>query len=206
MSALVAASLWSEPADRRGETADRLAAAGLARWHWDVSDGRFTVPGGFDPEEAGALMARTGVPGEAHLMVLDPVRHAPAWAEICRRVVVHVEAAGWRDAVALTREAGAAAAVAVSPDTPLESVVGLDPDVGVLVMSVRPGHAGAAFLPATVGRVGALAGRAALGVDGGVTRDLARECRRAGATWVVSGTDLCASPDPAGWLADLAAP
>ena len=48
MSLTVAASLWSTPKDRLDSEALRLAAAGLRRWHWDVSDGVLAAPGGFD--------------------------------------------------------------------------------------------------------------------------------------------------------------
>ena len=69
-------------------------------------------------------------------------------------------------------------------------------------MAVEPGHAGSGFLPATLDRLDGLAGRALLGVDGSVDADCARECRAHGATWLVSGSSLCAAPDPAQWLRD----
>lgn len=202
----VAASLWSTPRDRLDAEAARLAAAGLRRWHWDVSDGRFAAPGGFDPATAARLTAATGLPGEAHLMLTDPRPALDAWADVCATVVVHVESAGWREAVDHLRARGARPGVAVSPHTPLDALDGLPPDVAVLVMAIVPGQAGSTFLPATTARLDALAGRtggpdgAGLGVDGGVTLAHARRCARHGATWVVSGSALCGAPDPAAWL------
>lgn len=198
---LVAASLWSVPEPDRPATADRLAAAGLRRWHWDVSDGDFAAPGGFTPQQAADLMDRTGVPGEAHLMVTDPLPVIADWAAICTRVFVHVEAAHWAEALDRIRADGRAlGGLAISPDTPLDR---LPPEVPVLVMSIQPGQAGATFRPGTLARLQALADRDDLGVDGGVDLPRARDCATHGATWLVSGTALCAAHDLTPWLPAL---
>ncbi|GIG26090.1 hypothetical protein [Cellulomonas denverensis] len=196
---LVAASLWSVPAEQRPATADRLAAAGLRRWHWDVSDGGFAAAGGFDPDEAAELGARTGVPGEAHLMVTDPLDRVDAWAAVCDRVIVHVEARGWRSALDRVVELGARPGIALSPGTPAVLPPDLPDGTAVLVMAIVPGTAGAAFRPQTLDRLDRLA-HPELGVDGGITPELARSCAAHGATWVVSGGSLCAAPDPRAWL------
>lgn len=200
----VAASMWSVPPAEREAVVRRLAAAGLRRWHWDHSDGSLGPAGGFGPDEAARITRATRLAAEAHLMVADPLAVLAAWTW-CDTVVVHVEADRWADAVAGVRSAGRAAAVAIAPSTPLDAVTDLDPDVGVLVMSVAPGHAGTTFVPETFDRVAALRGRTPIGVDGGMTLPLARECIAQGATWIVSGTDLCGCSDPRRWLADLGA-
>jgi ribulose-phosphate 3-epimerase len=197
----VAASLWSTPQPDRAAAATRLTAAGVRRFHWDVSDGVFTLPGGFTSVEAGALAHASGpVASEAHLMVCEPVRHVGDWTALCDTVAVHVESDGWGEAVAFVRDAGRRPVVAVGPGTPLEQVLSLPTDVGVLVMAVPPGHAGSRFDPDTLGRLDALDDRPTLGVDGGVDAERARQCRSHGATWVVSGSSLCSAPDHAAWL------
>ena len=171
--------------------------------HWDVSDGRFTVPGGFDVEEAQALTDAGGPPGcEVHLMVERPLDHVGAWLDLCDLVAVHVESADWRETVRTVEAAGRRAAVAISPRTPVEAVVELPHHVGVLVMAVEPGHAGSGFLPATLDTLDQLAGRPLLGVDGSVDAGRGRACRRHGATWLVSGASLCGARDSAQWLRD----
>jgi ribulose-phosphate 3-epimerase len=200
MMVTVAASLWSTPRDRIDAEARRLAAAGLRRWHWDVSDGVFADPGGFDIDTVGRIGHATGLPGEAHLMVSDPLTSVDAWAEVCDTVIVHVEAEGWERAVDRVRHRGVRPGVAISPDTPVSTLTDLPDDVAVLVMSIVPGRAGATFMPATLERLSSLAGRAHLGVDGGVTLALARDCGAHGATWVVSGSSLCGCDDPGAWL------
>lgn len=209
MTLVVAASLWSTPPDRLADEAVRLAAAGLTRWHWDVSDGVFAAPGGFDPDTVSRLSHLTGLPGEAHLMVCDPLAEIDAWTAVCDTVIVHVEAAGWATAVSRIRAAGRRAGVAISPSTPLSTLDDLPPDVAVLVMSITPGQAGSTFLPSTLSRLDALGSRAGaggLGVDGGMTLDHAHDCAAHRATWVVSGSALCGAPDPAAWLERASAP
>ena len=135
-------------------------------------------------------------------MVTDPLVHVDAWTDLCELVIVHVEADGWASAVERVQARGRRAGVAISPRTPLATIDAVRDDVAVLVMSITPGHAGATFEPATLDRLALLSGRSQLGVDGGVTLDLARACADHGATWVVSGSALCGCADPASWLVD----
>ena len=204
MTLCTAASLWSVPPPDRPAEAERIAAAGVQHLHWDVTDGEFARAGGFDPDTASRLTAAAGVDAEVHLMVADPLAHVDAWTDLCDLVVVHVEADRWREAVHRIERRGARPAVAVSPDTALEAVP--PGDLPVLVMSVIPGHGGSTFRPATYDRLRALSGGRLLGVDGGVDQEAARLSRQAGAGWLISGTALLASPDPAGWLATVIGP
>jgi Ribulose-phosphate 3 epimerase family len=98
--------------------------------------------------------------------------------------------------------------VAVSPGTSASAVQahGEAARLGVLVMSVEPGRAGSTFDLRTPDRVREVGGRRLLGVDGAVTSDRVPDLVRAGASWVVSGTDLLRSPDPAGWLSRVRTP
>ncbi len=204
MTLRTAASRWSVPPTDQPAEAERLAAAGVRHLHWDVTDGEFARAGGFDPDTASRLTAAAGVDAEVHLMVSDPLTHVDAWTDLCDLVVVHVEARGWREALHRIERRGARPAVALSPGTPTGTVP--SGELATLVMSVLPGHGGSAFRPSTYDRLRALAGRRLLGVDGGVDRESGRLSRAAGATWLVSGTALLSSPDPAEWLAGLAAP
>jgi ribulose-phosphate 3-epimerase len=73
-------------------------------------------------------------------------------------------------------------------------------------MSVEPGRAGSAFDLRTPDRVREVGGRRLLGVDGAVTSDRVPDLVRAGASWIVSGTDLLRSPNPAAWLSRVRTP
>ncbi|WP_413317233.1 hypothetical protein AA0Z99_10815 [Agrococcus sp. 1P02AA] len=199
----VAASLWSTHASLVDQEARRLALGGVQRFHWDASDGQLGPAGGFAPSDARRIHAHTGTTGEAHLMTLEPERDLDAWLECCDTIVVHRTAPGWLEAVERIEAAGRRAAVAVEHDRDLE---GLDRSLGVLVMSVRPGHAGSGFDLAALDRVRAAAnaGHRSIGVDGSVTPELGWALVDAGADWLVSGGSLTGAASPAEWLDRLA--
>jgi ribulose-phosphate 3-epimerase len=128
------------------------------------------------------LTMGVGVGAETHLMVTDPLAHVDAWTDFC----------------------GVRPALALSPGTGLDTVP--SQELPVLVMSVQPGHGGSTFLPSTYDRLRQLAGTRLLGVDGGVDQQAALRSRAAGANWVVSGTALLNSPDPAQWIRSVDGP
>ncbi|MDF2806510.1 MAG: hypothetical protein K0S43_1456 [Cellulosimicrobium sp.] len=194
----VAASFWSTPRDRVAAEADRLARAGLRTVHWDHTDGRFAAAGGFTAAEAAEVTAGNGLAAEAHLMVEEPLREVDRWTDFCELVVVHAGTRDWRAALDRVRARGARAGVALSPGVEVPEV---EPGTDVLVMSITPGLAGSTFQVDALATVGRVAGPGhAVGLDGGVTRSIVPHALDAGATWLVSGTDLVASEDPLGWL------
>ena len=86
---------------------------------------------------------------DIHLMIEQPDRWAPAYAEAgAESVTFHVEAAG--APVRLARELrkiGARAAMALKPVTPIEPYEDLLPELDmVLIMTVEPGFGGQSFL------------------------------------------------------------
>lgn len=195
---LVAASFWSSPRDRVLAETERLARAGLTRVHWDHTDGQFARPGGFTAQEALAITEATGVAAEAHLMVQDPLPAVDAWTEFSVRVVVHAGTHRWREALERIQHRGVRAGVAVAGGEPAPEV---GEDVDVLVMSITPGEAGSTFRPSALETVRAsVAPARAVGLDGGVTAQIVPGAVAAGARWLVSGTDLVSSADPAQWL------
>lgn len=189
----VSASLWSVAPEYLELEARRLAAAGLESWHWDRADGSLGPAGGFSAAQARALAELTGLESEAHLMLLDPLSELDEWLDFCSIVVVHAASPVAAEALERVAAAGVRGALAFSPRDPLgmHSADGID----ALVMSVEPGHGGSAFLPGALDRVRELSTRHdAVGVDGGVTAERARDARAAGASWIVSGTALLADP------------
>lgn len=186
----VAGSLWSVAPHERLDVALRLRDAGLRRVHWDMTDGRFAAAGGFRAPDAAVLARRTGLSAEAHIMAVRSLGEVDEWTDFCDLVIVHFESEDWAPAVDRIQRRGATPGIAVSPHTPVADV---PHDIAVLCMSVVPGQAGSAFDERTPARVAALRdaspGRR-IGVDGGVRHDRLEELTRAGADWVVVGTDL----------------
>ena len=200
----VSGSLWSVPVDEQLEAARTLQAAGLRRLHWDMSDGQFASPGGFDAVRAQVITGATGLAAEAHVMAARPAGEVDAWTDFCDLVVVHVESDGWERAVDRVVQRGCTPGLAISPRTPVSAVPG---DTAVLCMAVIPGTAGSAFDDGVLEKVAALrrlCPTRPTGIDGGVRRRHVEEATRAGAHWLVVGTDLFLGDGRSRWSDVLA--
>ena len=189
--------------------ADELARiAPTADWaHVDVMDGHFVPNLTLGLPVVEALIAATSLPVDCHLMIEDPDRWAPQYAEAgAGSVTFHVEAAAApvRLARAL-RSAGARAGVALKPATPVEPYADLLPELDMLlVMTVEPGFGGQSFLDVVLPKLRrareAIAGRDLdvwLQVDGGVSADTIERCAEAGADVFVAGSAVYGADDPA---------
>lgn len=198
MTIRVAGSLWSVPYEQLRETAERLVTAGLQVWHWDRADGTVGPPGGFSARTARELTASTRIRAEAHLMLIDPLREIDAWAAFCELIVVHSRSPRWQEAHARIRANGVQPGLAISPDEPIPQ--DLAPDVAVLIMTVSPGHAGACFLAHRLALLGDIPRHPLRGVDGSVDLERGLRARSHGANWLISGTALTSTADPAQWL------
>src|SRR3954452_555995 len=154
-----------------------------------------------------ALVKVSPLPIDTHLMIEDPDRWAPAYAEAgAASVTFHAEAAGApvRLARAL-RSAGARAGVALKPHTPVEPFVDLLPEIDMLlVMTVDPGFGGQGFLDVCLPKIrrARQAIRDAgldvwLQVDGGITLEAVERAAAAGADVFVAGSAVYGADDAA---------
>jgi ribulose-phosphate 3-epimerase len=146
------------------------------------------------------------LPLDAHLMIADPDRWAPAYADAgLDSVTFHVEAAA--APVRLARELrkrGAKAGMALKPGTAVEPYLDLLPEMDMLlIMTVEPGFGGQAFLDVTLPKIrraaSAIAGSGlpvAIQVDGGVTEETIQRAAEAGANVFVAGSAVYGAEDP----------
>ena len=191
-----------------------LLAIRSADWaHVDVMDNHFVPNLTLGLPVVEALAKVSPVPLDAHLMIADPERWAPGYAEAgARSVTFHVEAA--EDPVAVARAIraeGARAAFALKPGTPFEPYEELLDEVDmVLVMTVEPGFGGQAFMADQLPKVRAVretvrrrGGEIWVQVDGGVSQDTIGQCAEAGADVFVAGSAVYGADDVAGRIADL---
>jgi ribulose-phosphate 3-epimerase len=184
-----------------------IARISSADWvHVDVMDNHFVPNLTFGPTMMEALSRATEIPLDAHLMIEDPDRWAPAYAEAgARSVTFHIEAA--KAPVRLARELrnqGARASMALKPATAIEPYADLLPELDmVLVMTVEPGFGGQKFLDLCLPKIRRTreliertGGEIWLQVDGGVSMDTIERCAEAGADVFVAGSAVYSAADP----------
>ncbi len=183
---------------RVGDAADWL--------HVDVMDNHFVPNLTLGLPVVESLLRHVDTPVDCHLMIEDPDRWAPAYAEAgAGSVTFHVEAA--HAPIRLARELrakGARAGMGLKPATPVEPYEEMLPELDMLLlMTVEPGFGGQKFLDLVVPKIRrareAIAGRDVdvwLQVDGGVSDKTIEVCAEAGADVFVAGSAVFDAEDP----------
>jgi len=193
-----------------------LAAIGTADWaHVDVMDNHFVPNLTLGLPVVEALIRVSSIPIDCHLMIDDPDRWAPAYAEAgAQSVTFHVEAAADPQTLARAlRAAGARAGLALKPGTAWEPYAGLLPELDmVLVMTVEPGFGGQSFMADQMAKVRAVresvrrhGGEVWVQVDGGVSADTIEQCADAGADVFVAGSAVYGAQNAAAAIGRLRA-
>jgi ribulose-phosphate 3-epimerase len=154
-----------------------------------------------------SLRKATAMPFDVHLMITDPERWAPGYAEAgAYNVTFHAEACENPVKLAKTlRAAGSKAGLAIDRDTPVEPYLELLPYLDtVLIMTIKAGFGGQSFLPEMLAKVRDVRRRATVKsldvrveVDGGIAADTIEQAAEAGADAFVAGTAVYGAADPA---------
>lgn len=205
MGILISPSVLNSDLSCLADEVDRVA--NHADWiHLDIMDNHFVPNLTFGVPVVESLLKRISIPADCHLMISDPDRWAPAYAEAgASSVTFHIEAAVnpgqlCRD----LRAAGARAGIGLKPGTELSTIAELMSELDmILIMTVEPGFGGQSFMSDMLPKIEqARALAKATGtdiwvqVDGGIDISTIERCASAGANVFVAGSSVYRAEDP----------
>lgn len=207
-------SIFAADFTRLGDEVELVERAGTGMIHVDIMDGHFVPNFTMGTPITESLRRRfPDLKLDHHLMIEDPDTYAPIFIKAGASCVsVHYEVCRNLDrTLHMIRDHGALAGVVINPATPvflLEDV--LDIIDYVLVMSVNPGYGGQKFIPRSLGKVRELVRRREerqldfrIEIDGGVGLNNIADVARAGVDWVVAGSSVFGTDDPAGTIHNM---
>lgn len=213
---LIAPSILSADFARLGAEIDAVAGQGDERADWvhvDVMDGHFVPNLTLGLPVVESLQRVSEIPLDCHLMIEDPDRWAPGYAEAgAHNVTVHAEAAAEPKMLARNlHAAGANAGLSIKPNTPLDDCVELLAEYDtLLVMSVEPGFGGQAFMPEVLDKVRSARNMVDTGhlrllveIDGGINATTIEQAAEAGVDCFVAGSAVYGAAEPARAVAAL---
>ncbi|MEW6948616.1 ribulose-phosphate 3-epimerase [Trueperella pyogenes] len=188
--------------DLRGE----LKKIRNADWaHVDIMDNHFVPNLTMGVPIVESIVGISEIPVDTHLMIEDPDRWAPAYAEAgARSVTFHAEAAAAPLRLARElRSMGVRAGLGLKPATPIEPYLDILGEFDmILIMTVEPGFGGQSFIEAMmpkVARTREAVNKSGLDVwiqvDGGISRKTIEIAADAGADTFVAGSAVYKSAD-----------
>ena len=191
----------------------RAEAGGADLLHIDVMDGHFVPNITIGAPVIKCIRGVSKLPFDVHLMVEHPHLYIDDFAQAGADIItIHVESdSDIADTLIKIKKLGLGTGISLNPDTPHELLLPyLEYADMVLVMTVRPGFGGQAFIPAVLDKISAIKKEITsrsldtlISVDGGINLDTAPLAIKAGTDILVSGSYIFESGDVMGAIGGL---
>jgi len=201
----IAPSILSADFSKLGNEIKDVEKAGADYLHVDVMDGHFVPNITIGPLVVEAIKPVTNLPLDVHLMIENPDKYIPAFANAGASIItVHQEASvHLHRTIESIKTLDVRAGIVLNPATPAILIKEILSKIDmILVMTVNPGFGGQSFIYETLSKIEQIAKwRKELGlsfeieVDGGVNTDTAKLCTDAGADVLVAGSAIFDQPD-----------
>lgn len=211
-------SILSGDFGRLADEAKRLEDAGADGIHVDIMDGHFVPNFTLGPKALAAIRRATKIFLDVHIMIYNPFDYIEVLIQSgADRITFHFEATeDVEETIDFIRKCGKQAGLAFRPETSFSMIpkyLGMC-DL-ILLMTVSPGFGGQKFMPEVLEKVklarefcdkkgirqkgiikpGLTLPPFDIQVDGGINKETAPLCIKAGANVLVSGNYLFEQPD-----------
>jgi len=201
----VAASILSADFANLKDDIKKIEISKADSIHIDIMDGHFVPNITMGPKMVAAINRSTDLFLDVHLMIYNPFDYIDKFIESGADLITfHTEATeDVEDTIQFIKKCGKKVGLSINPKTSFSMVEKfLDHIDLVLFMSVNPGFGGQKFIPSVLDKIKSAKKLKAdlklnfdIQVDGGINDQTAKDCIKAGANYLVSGTYLFSQKD-----------
>jgi len=180
--------------------ADELAIvkkAGVRMVHLDVMDGHFVPNITIGPPVVEKLREHSNLFFDAHLMITDPRKYAPAFIKAgANHITFHIEVEKKpAEFIKMLHDMGVSAGICLNPETPVKAIEKVAPFCDmILVMTVHPGFGGQKFIASAAKKIRIIRNivgpKIRVEVDGGIDVKTAPIAVGYGADTLVAGNAI----------------